>query len=63
MHFVTEGLDDGPIILQRAVPALDDDSEESLSARILEQEHIAYSEALQKIATGRVRIEAQVLCT
>jgi phosphoribosylglycinamide formyltransferase-1 len=49
VHFVDETLDDGAIILQRCVPVLEDDSEESLSARILEQEHVAYVEALQKL--------------
>jgi len=56
VHFVGEGLDDGPIILQKTVPVLDGDTEETLSARILQQEHIAYSEALRWIAAGRVEI-------
>ncbi len=59
VHFVTEGLDDGPIILQKQVPVLEDDTEEALSARILEQEHAAYAEALEMIARGRVRIEGR----
>lgn len=49
VHFVDETLDGGPIILQRAVPVLDGDTVESLSARILEQEHQAYPEAVAKI--------------
>lgn len=50
VHFVDEGLDSGPIILQRTVAVRDDDTEETLSARILEQEHVAYVEALSKLA-------------
>jgi phosphoribosylglycinamide formyltransferase-1 len=50
VHFVDEGLDSGPIIVQRAVPVLDNDDADSLSARILEQEHGAYVEALQKLS-------------
>lgn len=50
VHFVDENLDAGPIIVQRAVEVRDDDTEESLSKRILEQEHVAYVEALKRIA-------------
>ena len=53
VHFVDEGLDSGPIILQREVEVRPDDDAESLSARILEQEHIAYVEALKRLATRR----------
>jgi phosphoribosylglycinamide formyltransferase-1 len=49
VHFVDETLDGGPIIAQRAVPVLEDDTVESLSARILEQEHKLYPEAILKI--------------
>lgn len=62
VHFVDENLDAGPIIVQRTVDVKDDDTPVSLSARILEQEHEAYVEALRKIARGykiegrRVRI-------
>ncbi|HSP17604.1 MAG TPA: phosphoribosylglycinamide formyltransferase [Thermoanaerobaculia bacterium] len=49
VHFVDEGLDSGPVILQREVDVRDDDTVETLSARILEQEHIAYVEALKKL--------------
>ncbi len=59
VHFVGDGLDDGPILLQKPVAVLDSDTEETLSARILEQEHKAYTEALQMIAAGRVRIEGR----
>ncbi|MEO8726837.1 MAG: phosphoribosylglycinamide formyltransferase [Acidobacteriaceae bacterium] len=59
VHFVTEGLDDGPIILQKQVPVLEGDTEETLSTRILEQEHAAYAEALEMIARGRVAMEGR----
>jgi phosphoribosylglycinamide formyltransferase-1 len=50
VHFVDESLDAGPIIVQRAVVVMDDDTVNTLSARILEQEHIAYVEALRKLS-------------
>ncbi|GAB4239028.1 MAG: phosphoribosylglycinamide formyltransferase [Acidobacteriota bacterium] len=56
VHFVDEELDHGPIIVQRAVPVLDDDTEETLAARILEQEHQAYPEALRIVCEERFRI-------
>jgi phosphoribosylglycinamide formyltransferase-1 len=56
VHFVDAGVDTGPIILQKIVPVLNDDTAESLSARILEQEHVAYPEALQLLAEDRLRI-------
>ncbi len=59
VHFVDENLDAGPIIVQRTVPVLDGDTSESLSARILEQEHEAYVEALRKLATSDWRIEGR----
>lgn len=59
VHFVDEGCDTGPIILQKAVPVPEGDTEASLSARILEQEHKAYPEAIRLIAEGRVRIEGR----
>ena len=59
VHFVDEHLDAGPILVQRAVPVLDDDSPESLSARILEQEHEAYVEALRMLARGGYRIDGR----
>ncbi len=61
VHFVDEELDHGPIILQRAVPVLPDDTEETLSARILAEEHVAYPEALGLVASGRVRVEGRVV--
>lgn len=54
VHFVTEGVDEGPVIIQSAVPVLEGDTEESLSARILEQEHVALPRALQWFAEGRL---------
>lgn len=57
VHFVDEGMDTGPIILQRRVPVLPGDTAESLHARIQEQEHIAYPEALALLAAGRLRLE------
>ncbi len=59
VHFVDEGLDSGPIILQRPVPVLDDDTPEMLHARIQVQEHQAYPQALQLLAHGRLRIEGR----
>jgi len=57
VHFVDCGVDTGPIVLQRRVPVLPGDDEETLSARILEQEHLAYPEAARLVLTGRVRLE------
>jgi len=54
VHFVDEGCDTGPIIDQRVVGVLREDTEESLSARILEQEHQLYPDCLQKIAEGKI---------
>jgi len=56
VHFVDETLDGGPIITQRIVPVLDHDTEETLSARILEQEHKLYAEALALIVGGNYEI-------
>lgn len=55
VHIVDEGVDSGPIIVQRSVPVLDGDTPETLHARIQEQEHIAYPEALGLIAAGALR--------
>ena len=57
VHFVDEGLDSGPIIKQAAVPVLDNDTEASLAARILKEEHRIYSEAIALTLSGRYRIE------
>ena len=59
MHFVTEGVDEGPIILQAAVPILDSDTAESLAARILEQEHKIYPRAVRLFAENRLRVEGR----
>src|SRR5260370_6708377 len=53
VHFVDEHLDHGPIILQKTVPVLEGDDEGSLSARILEQEHLAYTQALRLLPSRR----------
>jgi phosphoribosylglycinamide formyltransferase 1 len=59
VHFVTEGVDEGPIILQAAVPIMDQDTPETLAARILEQEHKIYPCAVQLFAEGRLRVEGR----
>jgi len=59
VHFVTAGLDDGPIILQAAVPVLDSDSVETLSARILVEEHRIYPEAIQIALDGEWTIDGR----
>ncbi len=56
VHFVDENLDAGPIILQAAVPVKDDDTEETLSGRILKEEHRIYSEAVRIVLEGRYKI-------
>lgn len=56
VHLVDEELDHGPIIVQRAIPVLDTDDEHSLAARILEQEHIAYSEAINLVLEGKYEV-------
>ena len=61
VHFVTEGVDEGPIICQKAVEIKEEDTVESLSARILEQEHTMYPQALQFIAQGRLQIEGRTV--
>ena len=57
VHFVDEGLDSGPIILQAAVPVLDEDTEQTLAARILVEEHRIYSEAIGMILSRRWRLD------
>jgi phosphoribosylglycinamide formyltransferase 1 len=61
VHFVDEGCDTGPIIAQAVVPVLDNDTEETLSARILKEEHRSYSEAIQLFAQGKLRIEGRIV--
>ncbi len=59
VHFVTEGVDEGPIIIQAAVPILDDDTAETLAARILVQEHKIYPRAVELFAEGRLRVDGR----
>jgi phosphoribosylglycinamide formyltransferase 1 len=59
VHFVDEALDNGAIILQYPVPVQDDDTEESLSARILVHEHEIYAEALKLVCEDRISVEAR----
>ena len=59
VHFVDEELDHGAIIVQKAVPVLEGDDEHSLAARILEQEHMAYSEAINMVLAGHFRVEGR----
>ena len=56
VHFVDEELDHGPIIVQKAVPVLDTDDEHTLAARILEQEHLAYTEAINVVLEGKFKV-------
>lgn len=56
VHFVSEGVDEGPIIAQAAVPVAPDDTEPRLAARVLAQEHLLYPRALALVATGRARL-------
>lgn len=59
VHFVTEGVDEGPIIIQAAVPILDADTSETLAARILLQEHKIYPRAVQLFAEGRLYVDSR----
>ena len=59
VHFVDEGTDTGPIIVQRTVPVLSDDTPESLHARIQIEEHLAYPEALKAIVNGNLRLNGR----
>ncbi len=59
VHIVDEHLDHGPIIVQKTVPVLDSDDEHSLSARILEQEHVAYTEAIRLMIGGEVEVRGR----
>jgi phosphoribosylglycinamide formyltransferase-1 len=62
VHFVDEELDHGAIIVQKSVPVLDQDDEHSLSARILEQEHVAYTEAIRIVLRGEFTIAGRRIC-
>jgi phosphoribosylglycinamide formyltransferase-1 len=59
VHFVDAGTDSGPIIVQKAVPVLEDDTPQSLHARIQVEEHLAYPEALRILASGRYSLEGR----
>jgi phosphoribosylglycinamide formyltransferase-1 len=59
VHFVDEGVDTGPIIIQASVPVLDDDTDDTLAARILKEEHRIYPEAIQLFADGRLEISGR----
>src|SRR5438034_931504 len=59
IHFVDESVDGGPVVLQKAVPILDDDTPETLAARILEQEHVFLPLAVRLFAEGRLHIEGR----
>jgi phosphoribosylglycinamide formyltransferase-1 len=59
VHFVEEGVDSGPVILQKPVPVMDGDTEETLSARILEQEHQLYPEAVRLFGEGRIKVQGR----
>lgn len=57
VHFVTEGMDEGPVIVQAAVPVLPDDTSDTLAGRVLTVEHRAYPLGLRLVAEGKVRME------
>jgi phosphoribosylglycinamide formyltransferase-1 len=59
VHFVDEGCDTGPVILQATVPVLEEDTEETLSARILKEEHRLYPEAVKLFCAGRLKTEGR----
>jgi phosphoribosylglycinamide formyltransferase 1 len=59
VHFVDEGVDTGPIIIQSVVPVIDGDTEETLAARILKEEHKIYPQAIQFFADGKIEIQGR----
>ena len=61
IHYVREGVDEGPIICQAVVPILDEDDTDTLASRILEQEHRLYPAAVRWIATGQIRIVKEIV--
>ena len=63
VHFVDEGTDTGPIILQAVVPVYDEDTADTLNARILKQEHKVYSQAIQLYAAGKIKIQGRRVLT
>lgn len=60
VHFVDDGVDTGPIVVQAVVPVEPEDTEETLAARVLREEHRIYPEALRCLAEGRIRVEGRV---
>ena len=63
VHFVDEELDHGAILVQKAIPVLDTDDEHTLAARILEQEHIAYTDAINVVLEGKYEVSGRRLVT
>ncbi|MDW7732444.1 MAG: phosphoribosylglycinamide formyltransferase [Methanolobus sp.] len=61
VHFVDEGMDTGPIILQRCVPVLEGDTADTLAARILEQEHKIFPEAVKLFVEGKLKVEGRIV--
>lgn len=61
VHFVDEGMDTGPIIIQRAVPVLEGDNADTLAARILEQEHQIFPEAVKLFVEGKLKVEGRIV--
>ena len=61
VHFVDEGMDTGPIIIQKCVPVLDGDTADTLAARILEQEHKIFPEAVKLFAEGKLKVEGRIV--
>jgi len=61
VHFVDEGMDTGPIIMQAAVPVSHDDTEDTLSERILKLEHRIYPEAIRLFSEGKIKIEGRIV--
>ena len=59
VHFVDDGVDTGPVIIQSVVPVLDDDTEETLAERILKEEHKIYPQAIQLFADGQLEINGR----
>ncbi len=61
VHFVDEGMDTGPIIIQKCVPVLEDDTVETLANRILEQEHRIFPEAVKLFVEGKLKVEGRIV--
>jgi phosphoribosylglycinamide formyltransferase-1 len=61
VHFVTEELDGGPLIIQALVPVMESDDADTLAARVLKQEHIIYPQAIRLFAEGELRMEGDVV--